>query len=235
MKTLFRVLAFGVLLTAFSALTFAQEKDFPTLLEQFKKEGPKATAENKMCGKRDAALVTGKEIVARFGSDELNTDVIKFVNDRMALIQKEDPRCKIEDKYNTAYNTADKKNLKDPKWVEFLDASKQILAMEGDTPLGLDILLTQVSVGFDRGATDAETVSNAKLVLQKIDSGKVSKTGNWGVFEGFKTKEFPQGKENAQSWMNYIIATTMYNKLNQKKESLPYFYKVTQIVGEKQK
>jgi hypothetical protein len=221
MKTLLKVLVLGLLLTAFSALAFAQDNgpDLATLFEKFKTEA------KAKCGERDAALVTGKEIVDKFGADELNKDVIEFVKKKMADIEKTDPRCKLETRYDTTY--------KAKNWPEFLNVSKQILAMEGDTPLGLDILLTQVSVGYDRGATDADSISNAKLVLQRVDAGKASKTGNWGVFEGFKTKDFPQGKDNVQGWMNYIIGTTMYNKLNQKKEALPYLYKVTQINNEK--
>lgn len=213
MKTLFRVLSLAILLTAFSALSFAQEKDLATLFEEFK------TQAKAKCGERDAALATGKIIVEKFGSDELNKDVIDYVKKVMATIEKTDPRCKLEARYNNSY--------KAKNWSEFLDVSKQLIAMEGDTPLGLDILLTHVSVGFDRGATDADSVSNAKTALQRLEAGKTSKTGKWGVFEPFNTKE------NAQGWMNYIAGSTMFNKMNQKKEALPYLYKVTLVANDK--
>lgn len=214
MKTLFRVLSLAILLTAFSALSFAQDaNELATLFEKFKTEAKAA------CGEREPAMATGKTIVEKFGADELNKDVIDYVKKKMAAIEKEDPRCKLNKRYDASY--------KAKNWTEFLDVSKQLMAMEGDTPLGLDILLTHVSVGFDRGATDADSISNAKMALARLDAGKVSQTKKWGVFEPFNTKE------NAQGWMNYIIGTTMYGKLNQKKEALPYIYKTTMVAGDK--
>jgi hypothetical protein len=217
MKTLFKVLVLAILLTAFSALTFAQEPDLATLFEKFKGEAKAA------CGQRDAALVTGKLIIEKFGADELNKDVIAFVKKKMAAIEKEDPRCKLNDRYNNAYKTKD--------WANFFTASKEIMAAEGDSPLGFDVLLTNASVGFNRADVDkidtynADTLNYAKTALQKLDAGKTTPT--FGVFEPFKTKE------SAQTWMNYIVAYMMYEKMNQKKEALPYYYKATQIGTEK--
>ncbi len=95
MKTLFRVLGLAIFLTAFSALTFAQEQqpDLATLFDQFKKEGPPAKTK---CPGRAPALVTGKKILDLYGSDELNKAVIDFVKKRMAEIQAEDPVCERE-------------------------------------------------------------------------------------------------------------------------------------------
>ena len=222
MKTLFRVLTLGILLTAFSALTFAQEKpDLADLFAKFKTEAKAA------CGSRDAALATGKQIIELYGSDELNKDVIDFVKKRMATIQAEDPRCKLNTQYNDLY--------KAKKWAEFFDVSKKIIAIEGDSPLAMDLLLTNASVGYNRAVEDKvdtynnDTLNWAKQALQKIESGKVSQTKTWGVFEPFNTKE------DAQSWMNYIIGWEMYYKLNQKnKEALGYMYKST-LVGKDKK
>lgn len=219
MKTLFRVLVLGILLTAFSALTFAQEPDLATLFEKFKGEA-KAP-----CGQRDAALATGKTIVEKFGSDELNKEVIAFVQKRMATIEKEDPVCKRNARYDSTFKAKD--------WGSFFTVSKEIINAETDTGLDLDVMLTAVSVGYDRAVVDKvdtynnDTLSFAKTALQKIESGKASKTGKWGVFVPFNTKD------NAQSWMNYIIGWEMYYKMNQKKDALGYLYKSTQIGTEK--
>lgn len=219
MKTLFRVLSLGILLTAFSAVTFAQE-DLASMYAKFR------TELKAKCGEREAALATGKTIVEKFGNDPLNADVIKYVKDKVAAIEKEDPRCKLNNRYNAAYTA---KN-----WAEFFTVSKAIMADEGDSSLALDLLLTNVSVGYnlaDRDKNDTynnDTLNWAKTALQKIDAGKVSQTKNWGVFEPFGNKEA------AQSWSNYIIGWLMYNKLNQKNtESLAYLYKATQVSNEK--
>ncbi|HEY0460293.1 MAG TPA: hypothetical protein VGC97_14235 [Pyrinomonadaceae bacterium] len=221
MKTLFRVLALGILLTAFSALTFAQEKGLAEYFTEFKTQAKAA------CGSRDAALATGKIIVEKFGADELNKDVIDYVKKKMAAIEAEDPRCKLNTQYNDLY--------KAKKWAEFFDVSKKIIAIEGDSPLAIDLLLTNASVGYNRAVDDKvdtynnDTLNWAKQALQKIESGKVSQTKTWGVFEPFGTKE------DAQSWMNYIIGWEMYYKLNQKnKEALGYLYKST-LVGKDKK
>ena len=91
-------------------------------------------------------------------------------------------------------------------------------------------MLTLVSVGYNRTAIDKldtynnDTLNYAKIALQKLNSGTTSKT--YGVFEPFKTKE------NATSWMNYIIAfyteRAAATDPAKKKEALAYFYKSTQ-------
>jgi len=231
MKTLFRVLALGILLTAFSALTFAQEPDLATLFEQFKKEGPAATKENKMCGKREAALVTGKTIVDKFGTDEDNKAVIDFVKNRMAAIEKEDPVCKRNERYDATYKAKD--------WAGFFAVSKEIIAApDSSNGLDLDVMLTAVSVGYNATTVDKvdtynnDTLNFAKTALQKIESGKTSQTGKWGVFEPFKTKEA------AQSWLNYTVGYINFYRLGatdptKKKEALSYFYKSTQVSNER--
>lgn len=224
MKTLFRVLALGLFLTASSVLTFAQESEFATLFEKFKAEA------KAKCGERAPAMATGKTLLEKYGPESVegkdNPQVLEFVKKRMGVIEKEDPRCKLNDRYNKAYNAKD--------WPNFFAASKEVMTAEGDSPLGLDLLLTHVSVGYNRSAEDkietynAETVSYAKQALQKLQSGKTSQTGKYGVWEPFGSKD------NAQTWMNYIIGWISYEKLNQKdKDSLSYLYKATQVGTEK--
>ncbi len=233
MKTLFRVLSLGIVLTAFSALTFAQEKTAEDLAKDY---ATYKTEKAKPCGQRSAAVTLGKSIVDTYEKIEAvrvdNEAVINFVKKDYPVIEAADAKCNREKLYNESF--------KAKKWAEFLTVSKEVITAEGDTPLALDLMLTHVSVGYDRAVLDKndtynnETLNYAKLVLQKIESGKTpAKLGNppafqWGVYDSFKTKE------NAQSWMNYIIGWEMYYKMNQKnKESLAYMYKSTQIGNEK--
>ncbi len=232
MKTLFKVLVLGILLTAFSALTFAQDaNELATLFEKFKTEA-KAP-----CGQRDAAMATGKTIIEKFGADELNKDVIDYVKKKMADFEKTEPRCKLIESYNASYRAKD--------WNKFMSLSKELLAQESNTPLGLDIALTMVSVGYDQAVAKVDTYNNdtlnyAKQAIQKIEGGTGSQTGNFGTYNGFKTKTFPDGKNNSLNWMNYVLGYVNFYRLGatdpaKKKEALPYFYKVTQIPGENQK
>jgi hypothetical protein len=222
MKTLFKFLVLGTLLTTFGALSaFAQEKDLATLFEEFKQQ------RKAPCGQRDTALATGKTILEKFGNDTDNAEVIKFVRDNVGKIEKEDPACKQSTAQASAYN--DSYKAKD--WPKFISTSKEIITREGDSPLGFDVMLTLVSVGYNRSAVDKndafsnDTLNYAKIALQKLNAGTSSKT--YGVFEPFKTKE------SAQSWMNYIIGYYT-NKAaatdpTKKKEALGYFYKSTLI------
>src|ERR1043165_9486859 len=118
MKTLFKVLLLGVLLTAFSALAFAQDTPKLDLGELFTKFKNEAKAP---CGERGPALVTGKTIVDNFGNDELNKEVIDFVKKKMADIEKNDPGCKRTNRYNKEGNATPK------NWPEFFAAGKDII------------------------------------------------------------------------------------------------------------
>lgn len=222
MKTLFNVFAIAVFTAALSAFSFAQDPtpepkpDLAELFEKFKKEGPKSAN----CGNRGAALETGKVILKHYETDPDNQPVIKFVKDRMALIETDDPECRRNNAYDEAF--------KAKNWNGFMTAGKAIIAAKGaDAPVSLDVMLDMISVGFDRSAIEkneqfaAETVANSKIALQKCQSGSPSKTGQYGVFLPFKTKD------DCVSWM-YRIQAHFADRSGQKKESMGYLYKSVQ-------
>ena len=183
------------------------------------------TAKRQPCGKRDEAIRIGKEIVEKFNNDADNQEVIEFVKNDIPKIEEPDRICRRNNRYDRDY--------KEKNWNDFFLVSKEIIAEEGDTPLALDVILTLVSVGYDRASVDKidtynkDTLDYAKLAIQRIEAGQKSKTAKWGVFVPFNNKE------NALCWMNYIIGWQMYYKLNQKKEALVYLYKSTQFGNEK--
>lgn len=231
MKTLFKVLTLAVVITAFSALAFAQEDKGAILTAQYAQFRNEIKAK---CGERGPALATGKKIIDTFepkpGETDaaktefytLNKDVIDFVKKRVGVIEKEDPACKRGTDYDAAYQA---KN-----WGNFFTAGKAVIAAEGPTsPLALDVMLDLVSVGHDRAAIDkidtynADTLNYAKMALERLNAGTASSTKKYGAWLPFNTKE------EAQAWLNYIIGWQMYNKLNQQKDALSYFYKSTQV------
>jgi hypothetical protein len=234
MKTLFKVLALATLLTAFSALAFAQEDKGAVLTAQYAQFRTEIKAK---CGERSAALVTGRKIIDTFepkpGETDaaktefynLNKDVIDFVKKRVGVIETEDPVCKREQAYIAAFQA---KN-----WADVFTTGEAIVSAEGDSPKALDIKLDLVSVGFDRAYVDkndaynAKTLALAKSALDALNANKASNSKKYGAFVPFNTKE------NATSWMNYIIGWQMYNKMNQQKDALSYLYKSTQIGTEK--
>jgi tetratricopeptide (TPR) repeat protein len=230
MKTLFKVLALSLLLTAFSALAFAQEDKGAALTAEYTKFREQIRAK---CGERAPALVTGKKIIETYEPKagetdktilefyELNKPVIDFVKTRVATIEKEDPVCAREQAYIKAFTA---KN-----WADVFTTGEVIINAEGDSPKGLDIKLDLVSVGFDRAYVDkndaynAKTMALAKSALDALNANKPSNSKKYGAFVPFETKEA------AQSWMNYIIGWQMYYKMNQQKDALAYFYKAAQI------
>jgi hypothetical protein len=230
MKTLFRVLALGMFLTVFGSVSAYAQEDLATLFERYK------TERKQPCGQRSAALATAKTILEKFGSDVDNKEVIDYVRKDSEKIAKEDPVCTRNNAYNDAYKAKD--------WAKFFSVSKEIINAEGATsPLALDIMLSLVSVGYERVAVDkvdtynADTINYAKQAIQRIEAGGTSATGNWGVFLPFKTKAYPDGKTNALNSLNYIIGWTNYTRLgatdpSKKKEALTYYYKSTQYNGE---
>ncbi|HEY0457658.1 MAG TPA: hypothetical protein VGC97_00820 [Pyrinomonadaceae bacterium] len=172
------------------------------------------------CGERDEAINTGKEIIEIYGKDDLNKDVVAYAKKKLAQLVEDERTCARNNTYNKLY--------KDKYWQPFFAVSRQIIDEEGDSPLAMDVILTLVSVGYDRASAAQEDTYNddtlryAKLAIERIEAGQESKRGNWGVFDEFNSKE------NAQSWMNYVVGWLYYYKLNRKKESPAYFDKAMQ-------
>ncbi|HEY8562718.1 MAG TPA: caspase family protein [Pyrinomonadaceae bacterium] len=190
------------------------------------------------CGQRDEALSIAKEIIEKFGDDEHNRPLIDFIRKDVQKSEKEEPVCRRNERYNASY--------RNKNWGEFWALSKSIIDEEGDSPLALDVMLTLVSVGYERAAVDkvdaynADTIFYAKEAIRRIEAGGTSFFGNWGIFMPFKTSSFPDGKSNALSWMHYIIGWFYINRLGatdagKKKEGLVYLYKSTLYKGDNQR
>jgi tetratricopeptide (TPR) repeat protein len=184
------------------------------------------------CGNRDEAISLGKFMLDKFREDlkdELNVEVLEFIKKRTEAIEKEDGLCRRVSSYCNPKLPKTVKNRRD-----FFNSAKEIINTEGDTPAVLDIMLDLVSVGYDLAIVDKddtfnqETLDYAKTAIQRIEAGQTSSTKKWGVFVPFSTKE------NALSWMNYVIGWTLFNKQNQQREALGYFFKAIQT-GEKKK
>jgi hypothetical protein len=194
-----------------------EKRSLDVLFDRFK------AARKCPCGERDDSLSLGKQIIKDYENDEINSEIIAYVKKQLSTIEKEDPICRDNERYNAAYQARD--------WNRFFTLSKEIIAKEGDSPLALDVMLTLVSVGYNRTAVDRfemysyDTFNFAKVALQKLEANQPS-SRNYGVFEPFKTRD------NARSWMNYIIGYYINRAAvdgSKKKEALAYFYKSTQF------
>jgi hypothetical protein len=227
MKTLLGVFAVMVFVTTVGVFSAsAQEEkcpDLATCFETFKAE------RNKPCGSREKAIEVGEYIGEKFKEDPDNAELVKRVAALAAKMKEEDRICKRNKLYNDSFNAK--------RWDEFLNVSREIMGDPAtDKALLLDLLLTHVSTSFDRVVEKNdrytnEALMNAKTAIQNMESGSVSKNAKWGVFAPFGSKD------NAVSWMNYMIGYINYYNLGatmpaKKDEAIQYFYKATQI-GEK--
>jgi hypothetical protein len=100
------------------------------------------------------------------------------------------------------------------------------------------MIITLALAGYEQSRKnittfDEESVNFAKSAIQKIEAGKASETGNFGVLQySYKTKEFPDGKNNALGGLHFNIGYILYynqgkNNPARKKDALQYFYKAT--------
>jgi hypothetical protein len=220
----FFVLCFLLNAPVLAQQTETSEKSLGELFETFK------TARKLPCGERNTAIQTGKLILELYRDDNDNQEVVRYVKKETADIIGKDRTCARNNLYNILY--------KIKYWQPFFEVSKYIIAEEGNSSLGLDVMLTLVSVGYNRIAADKEdtyvndTLYYAKLAIQKIESNQVSSAlGKWGAFEPFLTQQ------NTLGWLNYIIGWITFHRLGatdagKKKEALPYFYKAVQYKGE---
>ena len=181
------------------------------------------TLRKEPCGKRDEAVRVGKRILELYSNDPDNPDVINFVKADTAKMEKEDKSCKVP-----PIESLTKKQ----KRVRLITQGKEIIAQEGNSPLALDVMLSMVSSGYDLAVNfnddtfNSDTMTYAKLAIQRIESGQTSQTGNWGVFADFKSKE------NALARLNYIAGYVSYFRLKEPKKAISYFYQATRYNAE---
>lgn len=225
MKNIFRVIGFGLAVVAFSAVNgFAQNPCDDTY--EVKTAAQQKFNDNKAAPrtveKLKIALEAGNAFVTRYKGCEDTKAVVDFITETLPAVQKEYERLDRNGRFNKAVPA---KN-----WAEAFTAGKQIIAADPDAPVALDVALVLASIGFDRAAIDKvdtfnnDTVAMAELAINKMQAGITST--NYGAFGTYvyKTKAFPDGKENALGWMNYTIGYVKYIRQKNSKDALPYLF-----------
>lgn len=223
MKTILKFLMPALLMFSFASATvpsvFAQD-DQEAVYNKFlaNRKGPEVE-------KVKVAIAAGEEYLQKFGSDANNKDIVDYINKQLPLLKDFVSKSEGINSFDQA--------VRAKNWANSFSSGKQIIASDPDR---LDILLVLASIGFDQAAANppvdtynADTVSIAKQAIQKLNEGKPSMTGNYGAYEyQYKNAEFADGKNNALGWMNYTAGYIMFNRMNQKKDALPYLYKASQ-------
>lgn len=227
MKNIFRVIGFGTAIIAFAAISGNAQAnpcedsyEVKTAALQKYRDNVK---EPRTAAKLKIAIEAGKEFIAKYGKCEDTEPAAKSIGNRLPGIQSEYEKLDRYDRFDAALNS---KN-----WTELFKVGREIINAEPNEPLALDIALALASVGFDRAAIDKndafnkDTIDMANLAISMLEAGKTSENFGVGGLAVFKTKEFPNTKENALGWMNYIIGFIKYVRQKNTKDAVPYLYK----------
>ncbi len=246
MKTIYRVLVFGLLTLALTAVTatslFAQDAacaDIEAQQAVYKKFTDNyASKEN---AQRQLAIDAANEYIEKYGSCPDSKDIVTYLNKSIPTLKsaieaknKQDAAA-ADNALFTKYDTA----LKSENAADIYSVGKQILAKKPDL---VDVTIALATAGFYQASAKSpvdtynnEAINYAKTAIQQIESGAKSTTGDYGVL-GYSyklkdPKEFSTtegARSNTLGWMNYIIGYIDYYRMSKKDEGLAYFYKASQ-------
>lgn len=232
MKTIFRFLSLAVLGAGFTiaggTAIFAQDAasspcdntEARTALEQ-------KVRDNYAANPPRVAVAAGEEYIKTYGSCEAE-DIKAFITYLNGYLPPAKAKIKAVDDAAADKLMFDKfdASVNATNWDDMYAAGKQIIAKYPDN---LNVILVMGSPALDEVAKNPsnnkyndDTIKYAKLAIQKIQEGKTSKNGGWGVL-----KISYGNKENALAWMNWTIGYVMYNGQKNKKDALPYIYEST--------
>lgn len=226
MKTIFRFLSVGLLLTAFVAVgsiaAFAQTGCDDTATKTDLDGKFRGNYDKADIASRKVAVDAGKQYIEKFGECADSKEFVDYLKAYLpameARIKKEEAAAATKgryDKYNAAY--------KAQNWDDVYAAGKEILSTEPDN---LDVILDLGSIGYDQSISSKnykyndDTLKFAKLALEKFKAGKTCE--RCGAFYAYKSKD------NAIGWMNLTIGYIMYNAQGNKKDALPYLFAASQ-------
>ena len=246
MKTVFKYLTVATLAVAFSAAlvttSFAQtdeekiaadktrlyDKGFIGDVNACKKDAPNPQDCNYKTAdkvKRKAAFESAREYVKKYEAD--NDGIVTFLKKRIEAYDKEIAREELFARFNDS--------VKNTKWSETFASGKEILRQE---PELLDIEIVLASIAYDLAVAsppnntfNAESISYAKSVIQKVEAGK--KSDNFGAFVyQYKTPKYTDGKANILGWMNYTIGFLLNApRTKVEKDTLGYYAKALTYKG----
>jgi len=234
MKTIFRNLAFGAVMTGVALIggTTAFGQDVCAEVEA-KQALYKQFTDNfdKTIDKKKVAVDAGKQYVQKYGACADDKAIVDYLNANVPGMEKaiaDEEAKKVKGALYGKFDTDTKgKNV-----AGIFSSGKEILAKE---PKFVDVAITLAAAGFEQtlatppvSTYNEEVVSYANNVIQQIESGTTPK--NYGFWSyTFVNPKYPDTKSNTLGAMNYMIGFIKYFRQNQKKEALPYFYKATQF------
>lgn len=250
MKTIYRSLALGFMLTLFVAAgaTTGYAQDVCAEVEP-KLALDKEFRDNydKDIPKQEIAIKAGKQYIEKYGACAADKDFVQYLKDTLPVMEKgiADARAagdkKKKDEERKALLLKFDAAAKAKNVPEVFTTGKEILNRESEfDKVALDVAIALAAAGFEQSLAtppvdtySADTVTYAKSAMQKLEAGKTSTgLGVWSY--NLKNDKFQDKKSYALGALNYIVGYVTYyrqgaNSPEKKKEALPYFYKATQF------
>jgi len=228
MKKSFRFVGFGGLLTALLAVgavaSFAQDPctDVDGINNLYTEVTTKYNSKDLTV--KQQAVDAAKQFLEKYGACEPAKAQADWMKPKVPAWEKQIADAKAAAATGALYNRFDA-GFKASNWDEVYASGKDILSKE---PEKLDVILVLATVGVDQSAKkntkyNDDTITYAKLALQKLDAGAKSDSGKYGLFN------ITYGDaENAKGWMNMNIGYLLFDPKNDRKGGLPYLYRATQ-------
>lgn len=233
MKTIYRVLALGILMTAFTTVivtpAFAQDgqAEKVALYKKYTDNYGGTVAQ------MEIAIEAGKQYIAKYGANPEDADQVNYLKTAVPALEESVKKIKDKAIVTGRYNRFDAA-IKSKNNADTFSIGKDVIANEpADSTIALDAAIVLASIGYDQAVKKDDTYNNdainyAKSVIQKLNAGQTSK--NFGAYQyEYKTKD------NALGWMNYTIGYITYYRQDKKSDSLPFLYKATQLNSDTKK
>ena len=250
MKTIYRSLVLGILMTIFVAAAattgYAQEACAEVEPKAALDKEFRDNWDNKDIAKREIAVKAGKQYIEKYGACASDKDFVEYLKTTIPAMETAiaearkaeevkkgvDARKALVKRFDAA---AKAKNVS-----EVYASGKEILKDESNfSDIALDVAIALTTAGFGQSLAtppvdtyNADTITYAKNAIQKIEAGKTSKSmGVWSY--NLKDPKYTDTKSYALGALNYIIGHVTYYRQGKdspekKKEALAYFYKSAQ-------
>lgn len=246
MKTIFRFLGLGVLMTTFVAVTtnvgYSQDTTATPDPRCADVDGQTAVYtkftgiyNKKTVAEMETALTTGKEFLEKYGACESLKEQIDFVKPHVARLETDIPVEKKRLELAPLFARFDAGIGKEggifaKNADEVYVSGKEILIRQPDN---INIIVPLAVVGLyesyrNNNKYADDSIKYAHLVLSQLKAGKdASRKNKAGVpVYGVLKYEFP--KEDLINELTYAIGHLSFYAKNEKKVALPYFYELSQ-------
>lgn len=239
MKTIFRSLGMGVLLTGVMAVgAYAQE---PAACAETGAADAQAALQDKIresyAKDKKTAIDAGKQLLEKYGSCAFSAEFVAWLNPQLPKWE-----ASIKDAEVAAVRSAILKRfdaaIPAKNWDEAYKAGEEFFAKFPNDPAKINIMIPLATIGVYESYPPAKnykyndaTLKYAKAAIADLKAGvKHTKENKQGV-PVYGAFQFEATKDDAISELTYGLAYITYWAKGDKKGALPYYYEAVQSPG----